>query len=526
MRRRRASAVFGADSMEIKATKLRGLARAPASTKIPLPKRHWKTRLLLPATILVMTTGLVVYTASDSLWPALSVNVVSVILKDTGTEAAAGTVVVQAPGWVEPDPFPMSVSALADGVVREVLVLEGDHVERDQVVVRLIDEDARISLDQANAMLEQRQAAVAIVRARLNEAQRNWDNPIELTRMLETAQAKLNEKRAELARWPFELAREEARAAYLEFDFNRVSKLVDDQAGGDFELVRAEQNHKAQQAEVEVIRHRKAILESQIDALEADYKAAAQDLELRIEHTRALAEADAAVQNAEASVKSASAMRDEAILRLKRMDIKSPTNGVVMTRLVEPGAKVILASDNTRSAQVLRLYKPDALQVRVDIPLVDAAKVGVGQGAEIIVDVLPDRIYTGQVSRVVHEADVQKNTLQVKVAITNPTAELKPEMLARARFLAITETSDASQTGNQAQLVFIPTSATVNLDGESFVWVADPATGTARRVPIETGHTMVDDWISVRTGLNPGDRVIVNPPTDITDGARISVREN
>ena len=66
-----------------------------------------------------------------------------------------------------------------------------------------------------------------------------------------------------------------------------------------------------------------------------------------------------------------------------------------MARLVEPGSKVMLNMDHPRSAQVVRLYDPNRLQVRVDIPLVDAAKVGVGKPAEVIVEVLPDKADDG-----------------------------------------------------------------------------------------------------------------------------------
>lgn len=43
-----------------------------------------------------------------------------------------GAVGFQASGWIEPGPFPIKVSALVDGFVDEVLVLEGESVKRDR----------------------------------------------------------------------------------------------------------------------------------------------------------------------------------------------------------------------------------------------------------------------------------------------------------------------------------------------------------------------------------------------------------
>src|SRR5699024_6292989 len=116
----------------------------------------------------------------------------------------------------------------------------------------------------------------------------------------------------------------------------------------------------------------------------AELTAARENLRLRIEETQALAEA-------KASFAITRTARDEAALKLERMQIRSPADGVVMQRLVEVGSKLILEMDDPRSAQAVRLYDPEKLQVRVDVPLADAAKVGIGMNAQITVGVLPDR---------------------------------------------------------------------------------------------------------------------------------------
>src|SRR5687768_8665950 len=98
---------------------LRTLSRAAdtpqRSAAVPAPKFPWKTRVLVPGAILLVLLLLVGYTAQDVLLPARAVTVVPVVVK-AGTEAGAMTT-VQAPGWVEADPFPIAVSALADGIV-------------------------------------------------------------------------------------------------------------------------------------------------------------------------------------------------------------------------------------------------------------------------------------------------------------------------------------------------------------------------------------------------------------------------
>ena len=506
----------------------RGAGSAPstaaAGAEVPLPPRRWKTRVLLPGAILIATTGLIGVALSETLWPATPVRAVAVLVKDSGEAQPVGSVVVQAPGWVEADPFSISVPALAEGVVEDVLALEGARVEKGQVVARLVPDEARIALDLAESVLNERRAALESARATLEEARGNWEHPIELTRRLQTAQAALAEKQAALARWPAELARAEAHAVYLKAEYERTVPLHAQGQANEIELIQARQAHEAQQAEVEAVRKYKPILEAQLAALEAEVKAAEENLRLRIADTRAVADAEATLRRAEAGVAAAQAQREDAALRLERMEVRAPAGGVVMTRFVEPGSKLMLGSDNPRSAQVLRLYDPQRLQVRVDIPLVDAAKVGVGQPAEVIVDVLPERVFQGHVTRMVHEADVQKNTLQVKVAIENPSPEIKPETLARARFLARPD-PEAGVAGTTAQRLFVPEAAVVEVGGQSFVWLADQVDQVALRRPVTPGRARLDDWIAISEGVQPGDRLIVEAPAGLQEGQRIRLLE-
>jgi HlyD family secretion protein len=238
--------------------------------------------------------------------------------------------------------------------------------------------------------------------------------------------------------------------------------------------------------------------------------AARENLKLRIEEKKALDDATAAVADA-------TAMRDEAKLRLSRMEVRSPADGIVMQRLVEPGSKLAFGMDPDHSAHAVRLYDPKKLQVRVDVPLADAAKVGVGQRAKIVVGVLPDRTFDGEITRVVHEADIQKNTLQVKVAIADPTSELKPEMLARVRFLSTGNTS----TTKQAQLVFAPENLLQRDGDKATAWVA--ARGFAEQRTIELGQSKQDGWVSITSGLQPGDQLIAGDVSQLKDSAKVRV---
>src|SRR4051794_15797185 len=157
-------------------------ARAPATAapSIPRPPSRWRTRVLLPWAIIGAVLALLAYASRDALLPGIPVRVVPVVLRTaTDTGAGSGTYSVQAPGWVEPDPYPVAVTALADGVVEEVLVLEGQPVKKGDVVARMVADDARIALARAEAAVLERDGELKQAEASHEAATREWENPIE-----------------------------------------------------------------------------------------------------------------------------------------------------------------------------------------------------------------------------------------------------------------------------------------------------------------------------------------------------------
>ncbi len=468
---------------------------------IPRPPRKWLTRRVLPTVLVIVALILLAYAARDRLRPAVSVRTIRAIGKSV--QGRPGTVSVQAPGWVEADPYPIYVPALTPGVVDEVLVLEGETVEAGQIVVRLIDDDARLALDRTRAQLAVRQA-------QLNAAQSDWDHPIELDRLVAISAAALKQIQAEQRQLTSEIAMHEARLAALEDRYRRVAALQPN-AAAEQQVIQAKLQRDAQQALLETTQKKQAVLTAQHAMAQADTEAAQEQRHLRIEQRRSRDQAKAEVRQAEATVA-------EAALRLARMAVRSPASGIVMARLAVPGSKLMLDMDDKLSANAIHLYDPNKLQVRVDVPLADAAQVGIDQEAEITVDVLPETRFAGRVTRIVHEADIQKNTLQVKVAIHNPITQLKPEMLARVKFMS---QGSADQAKTPVQAVFVPQRLLQQRSGETAkVWLMTHG-GHATRRDVTLGRRTQEGWIETMSGLNPGDNLIADATQELSEGQRV-----
>src|SRR5690606_4781671 len=100
-----------------------------------------------------------------------------------------GTPMFNAPGWIEPRPTPIRVAALASGFVEDLLVVEDQQVAAGEPIARLVDDDALLALEQAQASLELREAEVREAAAALAAALVNFEIPAHLELPVAEAEA-------------------------------------------------------------------------------------------------------------------------------------------------------------------------------------------------------------------------------------------------------------------------------------------------------------------------------------------------
>jgi len=503
--------------------------RDPAST----PRRTLMP-ILIPGAVLLCTAGLIAWNAWPVMRASRSIEVTQAIFvpgvapteEQSQEQPIRGTRTVQAAGWLESQPFIIAATALADGVVSEMLVLEGERVEEGQVLALLVHDDAAIRLDRARARFARAQAGVRDASAQLAAAQQNWDEPYELKSKAESAEARLNERRAELAQLPALIRVDEAISNQAVEELKSIEAAYQSNAAAEIEYVTAREHANALSAKLDATRGRDAILRASIDRLESDLRAARRALELRIDDRARLDRARAAVAMREADVADRRALVREAELELERMTIRAPISGYVQRRLKAPGDKVVRMMDSPHSAHIAHLYDPSRLQVRVDVPLADASQIFAGQRCQVVVEVLPNRTFVGEVLIVTHEADLQKNTLQIKVRVIDPDPILRPEMLTRVKFLPSSGAQSEDQSGQSAgrMSVRVPGTAIDTASGELRVWVVTDRVGQ-RGVLRPTPVTVMDlaqndDWVTISGSIQPGS-VIAADPSGCTPGERV-----
>ncbi len=118
--------------------------------------------------------------------------------------------------------------------------------------------------------------------------------------------------------------------------------------------------------------------------------------------------------------------------------IRSPINGVVLEKLVDPNELVVPQSfggGRGPSTALLAVADTKDLQVEIDLNEADLSKIALNQKCRVSPEAYLDKTYDGYVAEIAPEANRAKGTLQIKVQILNPDKFLTPELSAKVEFL-------------------------------------------------------------------------------------------
>jgi RND family efflux transporter MFP subunit len=200
------------------------------------------------------------------------------------------------------------------------------------------------------------------------------------------------------------------------------------------------------------------------------------------------------VQQAEAAVSAAGVSSDDAA-------IVAPYDGIVAAKMSAVGD---LATPGT---PFLTLESTDGYRVEVALPEIYFSAVQRRQTVGVRITAIGDRLLEGSVETVSPAADPGSRSFLVKIRLAADGA-VRSGMFARVFF----------DTGEE-QLVRIPVSAVVPQGQLTGIFIVDDDQ-IARFRLIRTGRRF-DDGVEVITGLDDGQRFVVQPPPTLVDGARV-----
>lgn len=282
-------------------------------------------------------------------------------------------------GTIEADEIP--VQPELGGRILELDVSEGQIIKAGDLIAKLDDSQAKLALDTAKSQQVQAQAKLTdlIGGARAEEIQR-------LTYLVDQAKANLT-----------------SLEPNLKFE---VSNLVNDQkllANGGV----SQQAVDAQQSKVDS-------LKAQIESAQANAKAAQASLDqAKAGNTQPEIQAQqSAVDIAAQSVKSAE-------LNVNKLIVKSPINGQVLYRHVEPGQVV------NPGTTLVTMLDPNDLWIKIYVPEAKLNQVKTGGSAIITVDSYPGKTFKGKIQYVSTQAEFTPKNVQTKEERTTTVYAVK-----------------------------------------------------------------------------------------------------
>ena len=392
------------------------------------------------------------------------------------------TAIVTASGEIKPRNY-INLGANAQGPITELLVREGDHVRKGQVV-------ARIERIQPQAELEAQRAAVAsaVADAAAAEAGVNAQD-----QAIVTSQATLDRSKSDL-----ELAG---------LNFERYEQLYKNQLISRQEYEQYRATFTAAQASV---RENAARL-SQVQAQKAQIAAQLNSVQRR--------------------VTQAQAMQTRVTDVLAKFDVIAPIDGVVTNLPVRMGETVVPGIQNSSASTVMTIADMSLITAEVKADETDIVSVQVGQEATITIDAMPNRMFHGKVIEIGNTAILRSSGLaasqsatssqeakdfKVVVALTDPPEDIRPGLSCTAKIVTATRHDVLSipiqaltvRTKRELEVKPDDNSPATRSGGEEIQGVFVVNDGRAEFHKVETGLSGASE-IEVTTGLETGQPIII-----------------
>jgi RND family efflux transporter MFP subunit len=271
-------------------------------------------------------------------------------------------------------------------------------------------------------------------------------------------------------------AEDEARLREAERQYNRLTQLVLEKVVGRAEVDTAQSQVESLKARIAQARHQVEVAQSQVAALEVD---------------------------------------------LADMVVRAPFDGVAISKDAQPGEMIspVSAGGGFTRTGICTIVDMSSLEIEVDVSESYINRVKPNQPVEAVLDAYPDWRIPAHVITTVPTADRQKATVRVRIGFEALEARILPDMGVKVSFFNERQT-DASDTPTKPRLV-VPKAAVRTEAGQSVVFVVRE--NRAERRAVTTGPADGEE-IEIVSGLNAGERIVVEGVSGLADGARVQER--
>ena len=382
------------------------------------------------------------------------------VTAQTGGAAAAGAV-LNASGYVTARRR-ATVSSKVTGKVLEVFIEEGKEVRRGEILARLDDSQLRAALSVGQAQLEAARRGAAEDQAHLREAQ---------------------------------------------LTLERRRQLLKEGVIGRAELDTSESQVESLKARIAMAQQQVQVADSQVKAIRTD---------------------------------------------LNDMVVRAPFDGVAISKDAQPGEMIspVSAGGGFTRTGICTIVDMSSLEIEVDVSESYINRVRPGQPVEAVLDAYPEWRIPTHVITTVPSADRQKATVRVRIGFDPPPGSASPRPFDKAQGRPVAllgrETSrsgkvdprilpdmgvkvsflsekpaDASAAAPPRPRLLVPKAAVRTDSGASVLFVVRDERVERRAVKVG-----VEDrgQVEIVSGINAGEKVVVEGPATLADGARVKER--
>ena len=415
-----------------------------------------------------------------------------VVTVQTGNVARTDlTSIVTASGEIKPKNY-IDIGADAIGDLTEILVKEGDHVHKGQMLAKIEDVQPTADVDAQKATLAAAEADASASEDSLKAADQN----------IEMSQAAVDQANSQL-----------------------------EQAKADYDRSLAEYNEQL-------------LAKQDFDGKKFAYdgqKAAVAQAVSRLQQARTQKDqAAATLAGNQRRIAQAKANLTRFTDVLEKHNSFAPIEGMVTNLPVRVGETVVPGLQNQTGTLIMTIADMSQITAEVKVDETDVVNVQMGQQAEITIDAIPNKTFTGHVTEMGNTAILRSTGVaasqsaissqeakdfKVVIALDNPPSEIRPGLSCTAKITTATrqnvltipiqaltvrqkgdlEPKTPAKTGAEAAAKVDPAVEKARKEELQGVFVISGGKATFRKV--ETGITGATD-IEVLSGLKEGDEVI------------------
>lgn len=251
-----------------------------------------------------------------------------------------------------------------------------------------------------------------------------------------------------------------------------------------------------------------SVEEANLKSAEANSVLARQNLERtkQLINTKAVSKADLDAAEASYRANEAEAASIRAVIAKKR--ITAPFSGRVGIRTVNVGQYVRIGDPVVPLQDLTKLY------VNFTVPQAQMGLVAVGNLIEVTDPTQEDSRFSGVVSAVNPQVEVNTRNLAVQGVVENPGESLKPGMFIKVRLVL----------PKRRELIAVPTSAINYAPYGDSIYVVEKKDGiaTVRQQIVKLGVKR-EDLVEVSSGLNPGEEIVVTGVFKLRPGSPVNI---